>query len=99
MKHYEKLKVGFYFIYYRKNESTFTTTEKHTIHCDNTKIVGHFDDEFIDIEPGQDHIVLFRRLKCYKEGDKFFIISCFFDITEESKPIVFSDAEMVRKCK
>jgi hypothetical protein len=52
MRSYEKLKVGFYFIYYRKNESSFTTTDKHTITVDNTKIAGHYDDEFIDIEPG-----------------------------------------------
>jgi hypothetical protein len=82
-----KTNVGFYSYCYRKNDSEFTTTEKQTLKLTGLKIVGHVEDDFIDIESGQDNIVVIRAINAWSPTG--------YSVKSETNSRAMSDAEMI----
>lgn len=54
--------VGLYWIFYRRNESSDCSCEKVIIDPINLTFIGEADqDDFIDILPGKDHLIIMRQ--------------------------------------
>lgn len=83
--------VGYYGFCYRKNDSLYTSTEKLTLKLTGLKFVGLVDDDFIEIESGQDHIFVMRNIEAF--GSTGYGMS----LAMKSRPM--SDAEIIQKTR
>jgi hypothetical protein len=83
--------VGYYGFCYRKNDSEYTSTEKLTLTLTGLKFVGVVDDDFIEIESGQDHIFVIRNLEAFG--------STGYGMSMSMKSRSMSDAEIIQKTR
>jgi len=79
--------VGYYGFCYRKNNSQYTSTERLTLKLTGLKFVGIVDEDFIDIESGQDHIFVFRCKEAFG--------STGYGMSMSMKSRSMSDAEII----